>query len=269
MATEISLTGEVAVVTGVCGRLGTIWATTLMGAGANVVGLDLRADVAGHLDRVHLRPGSGKFLGLRADVVSRTSLQDALASIREAFGPPSILVNNAGIDQPPSGTAGSWSFEDLPDELSAAVLDVNAHGVLRACQVFGSDMVRQRRGTIINIGSLYGTVAPDSRLYEHLELDPPFLKPPAYGMSKAGVGALTRYLAALWGPAGVRVNTLSPGGVAGHQDPAFRGKFIARVPMQRMATPEDLTGPLLFLASDQSRYVTGAELPVDGGYLCW
>ena len=149
------------------------------------------------------------------------------------------------------------------------MLAVNAHGVLRMCQVFGTDMAERDGGSIVNIGSLYGGMAPDPRLYDHIPLDPPFLKPPAYGMSKAGVGALTRYLAALWGPVGVRVNTLSPGGVRGGQDAEFVRKFSDRVPLRRMAETPDLVGPLLFLASELSRYVTGAELVVDGGYACW
>src|SRR5947209_5972646 len=137
------------------------------------------------------------------------------------------------------------------------------------CQAVGPLMVAEGAGSIINIGSLYGSLAPDPRLYEHLPLDPPFLKPPAYGMSKAAVASLTRYLAALWGASGVRVNTLSPGGVLAGQDATFRARYCARVPLRRMATPADLVGPLLFLASDASRYVTGTELVVDGGYGCW
>jgi NAD(P)-dependent dehydrogenase (short-subunit alcohol dehydrogenase family) len=265
---EISLAGEVAVVTGARGRLGPVWTSALLQAGADVVGLDLHEDAAGRY-HVDAAPGSGRFLGLRADVTSRVSLRDALDELRAAFGPPSILVNNAGVDRPPSAEGGSWLFEDVPDELSATVVDVNALGVLRVCQVYGAEMVKRGRGSIINIGSLYGIVAPDPRIYAHIELDPPFLKPPAYGMSKAAVGGLTRYLAALWGSSSIRVNTLSPGGVLGDQDSSFRDKFVARVPMRRMATAEDLAGPLLFLASDLSRYVTGTELVVDGGYVCW
>ncbi|HKT05007.1 MAG TPA: SDR family oxidoreductase [Rugosimonospora sp.] len=261
------LHGEIAVVTGALGRLGTVWITALLRAGADVVGIDNRGRDR-PLETVDAdKPG--RYLDACADVTSRQALRRALSTCTTEFGPPTVLVNNAGLDQPPSVGTGSWLFEDVPDELSASVMDVNALGVLRVCQIFGPAMVRAGRGSIVNIGSLYGYVAPDARMYEHLPLDPPFLKPPAYGMSKAGVSALTRYLAALWGPAGVRVNTLSPGGVLGNQDPAFRQKFTARVPLRRMATEDDLTGPLLFLASDQSRYVTGSELVVDGGYLCW
>jgi NAD(P)-dependent dehydrogenase (short-subunit alcohol dehydrogenase family) len=130
-------------------------------------------------------------------------------------------------------------------------------------------MAEAGRGSIINIGSLYASVAPDMRFYNHLGFEPPFLKPPAYGASKAGVVNLTRYLAAFWGPAGLRVNALSPGGVSGGQDPEFRRKFCDRVPLGRMAEQEDLTGPLLFLASDASAYVTGINLNVDGGFTAW
>jgi NAD(P)-dependent dehydrogenase (short-subunit alcohol dehydrogenase family) len=266
---EISLAGEVAVVTGVCGRLGPVWATTLLNAGASVVGIDIRAEASQPPKGVDLEALVGQYLGIQADITDRPSLHRAMMTHADQFGPASILVNNAGIDRPPSAEGRSWLFGDVPEDLSTSILDVNAAGTLRACQVYGSEMARQRKGSIINIGSLYGIVAPDPRLYAHLDLEPPFLKPPAYGMSKAAVAGLTRYLAALWGETGVRVNTLSPGGVIGGQDPLFLQKFTARVPMGRMATAEDLSGPLLFLASDLSSYVNGTELVVDGGYVCW
>jgi NAD(P)-dependent dehydrogenase (short-subunit alcohol dehydrogenase family) len=125
------------------------------------------------------------------------------------------------------------------------------------------------RGAIINIGSLYASVSPDARLYDHLPCEPPLLKPPMYGASKAAVVNLTKYLATHLAPVGVRVNTLSPGGVAGGQDETFVKKYCARVPMARMATPADLAGPLVFLASDAASYVTGIELRVDGGFTAW
>ncbi|MEU3076141.1 SDR family oxidoreductase [Streptomyces laurentii] len=269
MPAAIDLTGSVAVVTGVCGRLGPVWTDALLGAGADVVGLDVRDTVGPELRAVLDAHDPKRFTHLIADVTDTDSLRGALDACRERAGTPTVLVNNAGVDSPPSAQGGSWRFEDIPDEVSAGVLAVNAQGTLRMCQVFGTEMVRAGGGSIVNIGSMYGGLAPDPRMYAHLPVDPPFLKPPAYGMSKAGVASLTRYLAALWGPSGVRVNTLSPGGVLGAQDPVFRGKFDARVPLRRMAVADDLTGPLLFLASDLSRYVTGTELAVDGGFGCW
>jgi NAD(P)-dependent dehydrogenase (short-subunit alcohol dehydrogenase family) len=183
--------------------------------------------------------------------------------------PVSILVNNAGIDQPPNATGPQYRLQEFPADLVRQILEVNLLGTFQVTQVFGPPMVAAGYGSIVNIGSLYATVAPDMRFYDHLGHDPPFLKPPAYGASKAAVLNLTRYLAALWGPANVRVNALSPGGVLGDQDPEFRRKFCDRVPLARMAEESDLAGPLLFLASDASAYVTGIDLRVDGGFTAW
>jgi NAD(P)-dependent dehydrogenase (short-subunit alcohol dehydrogenase family) len=182
------------------------------------------------------------------------------------MGVPSILVNNAGIDQPPARTTGSQA---APLDNWRRILDVNLIGAFEASQVFGEAMLEQGHGSIINIGSLYASVSPDQRLYAHIPQNPPFLKPAAYGASKAALVNLTMYLATLWAPHGLRVNALSPGGVLGGQDAEFQRKFTDRVPLQRMAEPADLKGPLVFLASQAARYVTGIELQVDGGFTAW
>ncbi len=236
------LRGKLAVVTGASGNLGPVWCEALEGAGMRVV-------------RIDVQPADGVEV---ADVTDGV----ALRAIRERIGAPDVLVNNAGIDQPPSPSVGGGIEGVDPDEF-LRVLDVNTRGVFVVTQVFGTAMADTGRGSIVNIGSLYATVAPIPELYDHM---PGFVKPPAYAASKAGVVALTRYFARLWGPNGVRVNALSPGGVRGGQDDEFLRKYNARVPLGRMAEPEDLTGPLLFLASDASRYVTGHELRVDGGF---
>jgi NAD(P)-dependent dehydrogenase (short-subunit alcohol dehydrogenase family) len=263
---DADLAGRVAVVTGACGRLGPVWIDALLGAGAVVVGLDLAGEPDHRLRAVLDVHGDKDFHFHTANVTDRAALERVLHACPVV---PDVLVNNAGIDKPPSATGGSWRFGDVPAALSSAVLDVNALGTLQASQVFGTAMAENGRGSIVNIGSLYVGIAPDPGMYSHIPLDPPFLKPPAYGMSKAAVAALTRYLAALWGEVGVRVNTLSPGGVLGDQDAEFIAKFSDRVPLRRMAQTADLRGPLLFLASAQSAYVTGTELLVDGGFSCW
>lgn len=245
------LSGRLALVTGALGKLGPVWIEALAGAGARVVGVDVRTGEVNGAESVEV-----------ADVTDR----DALLALRERIGAPDVLVNNAGIDLPPSGDAGSQAIEDVPLDDFRRVLDVNLAGTFLATQVFGSAMRAAGRGSIVNIGSLYAGIAPDPSMYDHLDLDPPFLKPPAYGASKAGIVSLTRYFARLWGPRGVRVNALSPGGVLGEQDPEFLRKFTARTPLRRLAEHGDLSGPLLFLASDASSYVTGHELRVDGGF---
>jgi NAD(P)-dependent dehydrogenase (short-subunit alcohol dehydrogenase family) len=262
------LDGRLAVVTGVFGRLGPVWCRALLGAGARVVGLDL-PDAPPSKEYERLRREAGERLAtIQADVRDRGSLEAARSRCVEVAGEPTVLVNNAGIDQPPNVTK-TYAIEDVPAEQFRRVLDVNVTGAFQAAQVFGPGMVRAGRGSIVNIASLYASISPDARFYDHLPTDPPFLKPPAYGASKAALVNLTRYLATHWGPSGVRVNALSPGGVEAGQDQDFKRKFSERVPLGRMAADQDLGGPLIFLASDASSYVTGIDLRVDGGFTAW
>jgi NAD(P)-dependent dehydrogenase (short-subunit alcohol dehydrogenase family) len=248
------LEGQVALVTGVRGNLGPVWAAALAGAGATVVALDLSSDPIAD-DAVAAIEC--------ADVTDGAAVRAACERLAAQFGVPHVLVNNAGMDSPPRPGSGA-EVADVPLDDFCRVLEVNLAGAFAVTQVVGSVMVREGRGSIVNIGSLYASVAPEPAFYDHFEQ--PFLKPPAYGASKAGLINLTRYLARAWGPHGVRVNALSPGGVLGGQDDEFKRKFKARVPLRRLAEPADLAGPLLFLASDASRYVTGQELRVDGGF---
>ena len=265
-----NLKGEIAVVTGALGKLGPIWIDTLLEAGAKVYALDhpdARESEGFKKLRAHYDDRQLGFAS--ADVRERQALEAASQQCLDAFGVPSVLVNNAGIDQPPGQPDKTCCLEEIPFELNREVFEVNALGLFLVTQIFGGQMVKAGRGSIINIGSLYASVAPDSRFYDHIECNPPFLKPPAYGASKAAVVNLTRYLATLWASCGVRVNALSPGGVLGDQDPEFKQKFCERVPLGRMAEEIDLRGPLLFLASSASSYVTGIELVVDGGFTAW
>ncbi len=255
MAAERPLEDRVAVVTGAAGRLGRFWVATLEGAGARVTGIDLSGD-----------PEELGFPLEAADITSRDAVDAAAERISSASGPVEVLVNNAGIDQPPDAASRTAAIEDVALADFEATLAVNLAGTFNVTQAFGAPMRDRGSGSIVNIGSLYASRAPDPSFYDHLEVDPPFLKPPAYGASKAGVISLTAYFARLWGPAGVRVNALSPGGVAGGQDPEFVRKYSDRVPLRRMAELDDLSGPLLFLASDASGYVSGQELRVDGGF---
>jgi NAD(P)-dependent dehydrogenase (short-subunit alcohol dehydrogenase family) len=248
---ERPLDGSLAVVTGARGTLGPVWRDALEQAGARVVGVDVQE-------------GDGVEV---ADVTDRAALE----AVRERVGTPQVLVCSAGIDQPPPAAPsdnlslgdGAAGIEAVSPEEFLRVLDVNTRGTFVAMQVFGSAMARAGSGSIVAIGSLYSLVAPEPSFYDHI---PGFLKPPAYAASKAGVVALTRYFARLWGPQGVRVNALSPGGVRADQDDEFLRKYCARVSLGRMAEPDDLVGPLVFLASDDSRYVTGHHLVVDGGF---
>lgn len=260
--------GPVAVVTGAAGNLGPIWIGGLLRAGYRVAALALPG-TAGDPTLTGLAQEHVSALEvIAADVTSRSDLEAAADRVEELWAVPSVLVNNAGVDAPPAPGRGTL-LADLPAEAFRRVLEVNLLGAFQVMQVFGSRMCGAGRGSIVNVGSLYAGVSPDQRMYDHLPMDPPFLKPPAYGASKAGLVNLTRYFATHLASSGVRINTLSPGGVAGGQDPEFLAKFSSRVPLGRLADPQELIGPLLFLASDASSYVTGIELKVDGGFTAW
>ena len=263
------LEGEVAVVTGALGNLGPTWARALLEAGARVVGLDLTSAAVGDPFASLQDQFKEQLSVVRADVTDRPSLERARAWCATEIGAVSILVNNAGIDQPPATAGPTHRAEDMPIDYARRMFEVNVLGALTAIQVFGPAMAAAGRGSIVNIGSLYATVSPDQRFYDHIPVEPPFLKYPPYGASKAALVNLTRYFATLWGPCGVRVNALSPGGVQAGQDAEFQQKYSARVPLGRMAERADLGGPLVFLASDASRYVTGIDLQVDGGFTAW
>ena len=266
---RFSLENRVAVVTGACGKLGPIWIEALVDAGAKVAALELKGAPPSSAYRALEERAGVELQRFDCDITNRSSIEDAAAAVSTRMGTPSILVNNAGVDQPPDSGSSRARIEDLPIEQFRRMLDVNLMGTFQVTQVFGSQMAAGRGGSIINIGSLYASVSPDQRFYDHLAGDPPFLKSPAYGASKAAVVNMTKYFSTLWGPQGVRVNTLSPGGVLGGQDDQFKRKYGARVPLGRMASADDLKGPLVFLASSASSYVTGHELRVDGGFTAW
>jgi NAD(P)-dependent dehydrogenase (short-subunit alcohol dehydrogenase family) len=141
-------------------------------------------------------------------------------------------------------------------------MDVNATGVYLMCRIFGEHMAARGGGSVVNIGSIQGMVGPDFPLYEGLNMD----APPDYFFHKGGMLQLTRYVAAKLGRKGVRVNTISPGGFFNDQDATFVERYNQRTYLGRMANETDLKGAVVFLASDASAYVTGANLAVDGGY---
>ncbi|MBF8299713.1 MAG: Dehydrogenase [Acidobacteria bacterium] len=267
--TLFRLDDQVAVVTGACGKLGPVWMEALLDAGAHVAALDLAGAPMSAAYQAVAECAGDRLHRFDCDVTNRGSIQHAVDTAVGRMGEPSILVNNAGVDQPPDAGANRSRIDDLPADEFRRMVEVNLIGTFQVTQVIGGRMAARGNGSIVNIGSLYAEVSPDQRLYDHLPGDLPFLKSPAYGASKAAVVNMTKYFATLWGSRGVRVNTLSPGGVLAGQDEPFRSKYGARVPLGRMAQADDLKGPLVFLASGASSYVTGHELRVDGGFTAW
>lgn len=259
------VSGEIVVVTGVAGQLGQEYARSLLESGARVAGLDVRSS-AGTQALAAANPH--RFCFVSADVTSKPSLQGALHAVEERFGTPTVLINNAAIDSPPSAPLEeNGPFEDYPEASWDKVIDVNLKGTYQCCQVFGGAMAKKQRGSIINVASIYGVVSPDQSLYEYRRRrGETFYKPAAYAASKSGVLNLTRYLAVYWARKHVRVNTLTIAGVYNDQEPEFLDAYCGRIPVGRMAAVDDYNGAIAFLASSASRYMTGANLVIDGGW---
>ena len=229
------------------------------------MGLDI--DVSPQLtETLRLYPDTFHFV--IADVRKKKSLEKALAETRSVFSTPSVLINNAAIDSPPDAPPEeNGPFEHYPESSWDKTLDVNLKGAFLCCQVFGSEMARSKEGSIINIASIYGLVSPDQGLYEYRrKRGEVFFKPVAYSASKSGLMNLTRYLAVYWANQNVRVNSLTIAGVLNNQEQSFIDAYTARMPVGRMAEPDEYNGSVLFLASKASAYMTGQNLVVDGGW---
>jgi NAD(P)-dependent dehydrogenase (short-subunit alcohol dehydrogenase family) len=268
---EPPLEGRVAVVTGALGLLGRRHAEALAAAGASVVVTDLdpggcvrRAD---KLASIHGRPT----LGHGADVTVKASVLALRDAVLARFGRVDVLVNDAALNEKlesPESVVQA-GFEDYPLEAWERSLRVNLTGSFLCCQALGAVMAKAGKGSIVNVSSTYGLVAPDQSLYLRQDGSRAAWKSAAYPVTKGGVIALTRYLAAYWGRSGVRVNALCPGGVENGQDPHFVARYAERTPLGRMGRPDDYDGAVVYLASEASAYVTGASLVVDGGFTAW
>lgn len=254
------LENRVALVTGGAGHLGRSFAEALLELGAQVVLVD-RDEAA--LEAAKRELGTKGVTTLTADLLDEAATAAVVPSVVKQLGGLDILVNNAAF----TGASGISGFAvPLAEQTLAAwnaAMRVNLSAPFQLSLAAREALVA-RRGVIINIGSIYGAVGPDFSLYEGT----PMGNPAAYGASKGGLLQLTRYLATALAPH-VRVNAISPGGVARGQPELFRKRYEARAPLGRMASEEDMKGALAYLASDLSAYVTGQHLLVDGGWTTW
>ena len=270
---SFDVSDRVVCVTGGGGFLGKAFVQAFVRAGARVAVVDRDPALAGASARES--GGAEEYaLPLQADISDPAAVQGFTQEILKRWGRGiDVLVNSAAIDpkfDPEVAELHRHTFEDFPLDLWNETMKVNLAGTFLCCQAVGKVMRQQKKGNIINVASTYGVVAPDQRLYRRDgESEQSLFKPAAYPVSKAGVIHLTRYLAAYWANTGIRVNSLTPHGVYHSQDEQFLRRFAERSPMGRMALPEEITGPLLFLASDAASYVNGANLVVDGGWTAW
>lgn len=249
IAKQFDLTDEVILITGGYGFLGKQFTQALKAAGATVI----TTDIAGRPD-------------IAMDVTSRESITHAFEQAISQHKKIDVVINNAAIDPKfdPAANQNEQQFENYPDGLLTQSLDVNLRGYVLVAQAAVKHMLQFQQGHIINISSIYGLVGPDQRIYPNGAQ-----KPVDYAITKGGVVMLTKYLATTYGPQGIRANTYTLGGVLKGHDKTFQQKYGERTPLGRMAKPEEVAGPLVFLASDASSYMNGANLIADGGWTAW
>lgn len=263
--------GDIAVVTGGLGQLGMEYVLALSSRGVKVVVIDVVAEpkvAAPGFDEAYEK---GNIRMWKADITDKSAVEKVLSEVREEWGVPSILINNAALDSPPDAPASEVGpFESYPIESYDKVMDVNVKGTLICSQVFGGAMAAGNGGSIVNISSIYGILSPCQDIYEFRRMNGEvFFKPVAYSISKSAIMNLTRYLATYWAGKGVRVNTLTLAGVFNNQPKEFLEAYCPRVPLGRMADPLEYVGPVLFLVSEAASYVTGSNLVADGGWSAW
>lgn len=260
----INLEGRTGLVTGGGGRIGSAICETLaeLGASVAVVDIDEKAadDVAATVHETYDIETSAMIVNL-SDEKSVAALPDRVV---DRFGRLDILVNCAALVGTSELKGWATSFEEQSPAVWGPALQTNLTAPFILTQACAKELTKSKCGSVINIGSIYGIVGPDMRLYEGT----PMGNPAAYAASKGGLLQLTRWLATVLAP-DVRVNAVSPGGVWREQPEEFRSRYAARTPLGRMATENDLKGAVAYLAGDLSAYVTGQNLVVDGGWTAW
>lgn len=269
-----SVKDKIIIVTGGFGQLGAQYVRELHSRGALVAVL---GSTCGE-DKIYkvfndIRYSKNvRFYGVNITKVDE--ITNALDDIENVWGTPDGLINNAGIDTQPSAPPEvSGPFENFPEEVFREVVEVNLVGTFLMTQQVGARMKQAgKSGSIVNIGSIYGVVSPVQDIYSYKKEDTgvPFIKPVAYSAAKSGVYNFTRYCATYWGRDNIRVNTLTLSGVQrADQDPRFQKNYTARIPIGRMAQANEFNGAIVFLMSDASIYMTGANVVMDGGWTAW
>lgn len=264
------LVGKTAIVTGGLGILGKRFCSGLAESGSNIVVVDL--DEQGAVDFASQLASEYKVkaIGIGCDVSNPMQVKEMVGRTVSVLGEINILHNNAASK---SSDLEKFlaPFEEYSLEIWREVMSVNLDGFFLVAKEVGKQMIDQGKGgSIIQTASIYGIMAPDHRIYEGSNyLGKPISSPAVYSASKGGVVALTKYLATYWAKFGIRVNSLTPGGVESGQNEEFYSKYSARVPLGKMGSEHDMVGALIYLASDASGYVTGQNIVVDGGLSAW
>jgi 2-deoxy-D-gluconate 3-dehydrogenase len=260
---------RVFIITGGAGLLGRRYTPFLSRLGAHAVVADVNREAA---QAVANEVEGARCLPVQVDITSLESVHALVQQTLDTFGRIDGLINNAALDPKfdnKHARDNSGAFETYPLELWNQSLAVDLTGMFLCTQAVAPAMLKAGQGVVINVSSIYGLVAPDQSLYERADTSTRTYKPVTYSVTKSAVLGFTRYLAAYWGDKGIRANTLTLGGVFNGHDDEFTTRYNARTPLGRMANKDDALGAMLFLLSDASSYMTGANLVVDGGWTAW
>ncbi|MHB8277626.1 MAG: SDR family NAD(P)-dependent oxidoreductase [Candidatus Humimicrobiaceae bacterium] len=250
---SFDLSGKVAVIIGAGGGIGPVLSLGLAEYGADVVLADINSEYIASLENV-VKKTNKKYFTKIVDVRNLDQINELKDETIKKFGKVDILLNNFGLNFNEYAT-------DVTEEHWDKIIDVNLKGVFFSCQTFGKEMIKQKKGKIINTSSTFGLVGYEKRS--------------AYCASKGGVSQITKVLAIEWAPFNINVNAIAP--TATHtpmnealfSDSKWREEVLRRIPMGKFCTPQDLLGAVIFLASEASNLVTGITLPVDGGWTSW
>ena len=252
---------DIVLITGAVGQLGSEYAKTFLERGSKVVGLDVQSSAESEALALEY---PGHYIFCAVDVTNKGALQQSLKKVESTFGTPTVLINNAAIDSPPSAPPEeNGPFEDYPEESWDKVMDVNLKGVWISCQAEARAMIAHGKGgSIVNIASMSGVIVNRGLNQAH------------YNASKAGVIHMSKSMAMEWVDRRIRVNSISPGYTATPMNTRPEmlkqtKKFESQTPMKRMASVDEMVGPAVFLLSDAASFCTGVDLLVDGGFCCW
>ena len=270
----LDLNGKVVCITGGAGFLGSYFAEAVAEMGGVPIIVDLENNL--HKTKSQINRKGYKAFAYNLDITSKNHIDDTFYIIKKNHNKIDCLVNAAAFAMKNLQDGSGNYFENFEKYSQAnweKSINVNLTGTFLVTQVVGKMMKEKRSGSIINIASDVAIISPDHRIYKKDDntgyegVD--FNTPAAYSVSKAGILSLTRYLATYWANDGIRVNSISPAGVFRNQNPEFVKVLSTRIPLGRMAKPEELKGPVVFLCSDASSYITGTNLVVDGGRTIW
>ena len=245
-----NLNKKCAVVIGGNGKLGKSIVEALNDCGATVFVLSSNIS-----NSKKIKSGKKKIYFINMDQSKENEIKESIKKIKKIYRTPDILVNCAVI------RPMKKFFKDTYLNWDKSMI-TNARGLFLTCKEFGEEMSKNKRGSIINISSIYGIVAPDQKIYSDVN----FETPPDYSYNKGGMITFSKYLASYFSKKNIRVNTIVPGGFYNNQNKKFVRKYCNKVLLNRMAKEKDIKGPVVFLASEASSYITGATLVVDGGF---